>query len=707
MKKINSPIIKLILIIRLFISIMSKSILIANDISNVKFISETNEYIFNIKASLTGNLSKNMFENINIIINNDNKLKTICKFPEEKINVYNKAIIINCSINNMIYDKFSISFKGTNNYIDLINFNEKILYVDKTLSKNDIILMMGEIKEQKCQKKNELYYYNYKIKIENKTIPKIIEKYNYDYDLKPNGLDNNQYNITCNIINTNIDKYMNCSLVYKNNNNNNNILYYEHKYIYHKEINNNIIIYFVNNNENLYLGKNIKCEYIKNNNNDRLKLRILDVGNIYDNDNVTDNTTIFSYDSIADDDEDYTSQIDSTSMMKPDCKNGTFYNEEDNNCIKCQSTCEECESKDICTKCKKGYVLKDNKCISCFAAFEGCQNCTQNKCTNCYSNSLFQYSLINDKCENELNSTDNNNNNKASLKFERLDGYEQVGDIIYFKSHFVLLNSYLYNSVLTITANVQTNPSRYLLRNLNLETITCTQYGDALGIYNKGGYLANFLCEFILGQNIKLVSIEPTKFKINNNNNINIQDNQKKVFTSEELNETSLDEDYENNSFNKFNIANVTSVKLKKELTFDINGKFESNITNNNNYEIIIKNTNNDKITGNCTTYKDSQSLSCTGIYKPYQNKELLILSNPNTQEIKIPKKKISVGAIIGITIAGIIILIPFVFYVTKYLIRKKDNNDINPYEDIEENKEGNRNPKTENSKEIIFNHYS
>ena len=171
----------------------------------------------------------------------------------------------------MIYDKFSISFKSTNNYIDLINFNEKILYVDKTLSKNDIILMMGKRKEQKCQKNNESYYYNYKIKIENKTIPQILEKYNYDYDLKPNGLNNNQYNIICNIINNSIDKYINCSLIY--NKHNNNILYYEQKYIYHKEMNNNNI-YIINNNDNLYIGENINCEYINKINNNIYKLEL-------------------------------------------------------------------------------------------------------------------------------------------------------------------------------------------------------------------------------------------------------------------------------------------------------------------------------------------------------------------------------------------------------------------------------------------------
>ena len=55
------------------------------------------------------------------------------------------------------------------------------------------------------------------IKIENKTIHKILEIYSNEYDLKPNGLDNNKYknhSITYNIENNNIYNFIYYSLVY-------------------------------------------------------------------------------------------------------------------------------------------------------------------------------------------------------------------------------------------------------------------------------------------------------------------------------------------------------------------------------------------------------------------------------------------------------------------------------------------------------------
>ena len=52
--------------------------------------------------------------------------------------------------------------------------------------------------------------------------------------------------------------------------------------------------------------------------------------------------------------------------------------------------------------------------------------------------------------------------------------------------------------------------------------------------------------------------------------------------------------------------------------------------------------------------------------------------------KIDIPqKKKITVGAIVGITLAGIVLVVPFVFYIVKYLIKnKEDNNQIAEFRD-------------------------
>ncbi len=82
---------------------------------------------------------------------------------------------------------------------------------------------------------------------------------------------------------------------------------------------------------------------------------------------------------------------------------------------------------------------------------------------------------------------------------------------------------------------------------------------------------------------------------------------------------------------------------------------------------------------------------------------ERLILNNNNNVTIEVPiKKSLSIGAIIGITIAGIFLVGPFIYYLAKYLLKKKEfNNDIevNYEEDVERN--GIRNG--DSSKEIIF----
>ena len=134
-KMINKVLIKLLLIIELFTYIFPKSILIANGIYNYKYIPCKNKFIFNIQASLTGILTKNMLDNFTITINNNDTSKALCTFSEEKNYVYNKNILLNCSIIREIYNQyktFSLSFKGTNKYVDLKNFNENILYIEKT-----------------------------------------------------------------------------------------------------------------------------------------------------------------------------------------------------------------------------------------------------------------------------------------------------------------------------------------------------------------------------------------------------------------------------------------------------------------------------------------------------------------------------------------------------------------------------------------------
>ena len=111
--KMKCQSIKLILIIILLENITTKTILIANGISNGKCHNEIDEYSynFNIKAVLTGNLSQSMLDKFKIKNNyNDNNLKIKCNITEEKKFVNNENILINCYINNIIYNNISLYF---------------------------------------------------------------------------------------------------------------------------------------------------------------------------------------------------------------------------------------------------------------------------------------------------------------------------------------------------------------------------------------------------------------------------------------------------------------------------------------------------------------------------------------------------------------------------------------------------------------------
>ena len=632
-KRVNNPLLKLLLIIELFRYIFPKSTLIANEIYNDKSIVEENKYIFNIKASLTGILSKNMFDNITITINNNDSLKALCIFPEEKRYVYNKTILMNCSINNNIhneYDSFSLSFKGENKYIDLINFNENILYVQKTFNKNDIVLMLGEMIEQNCTYNNKLYYYNYKIKIKNKTIPKILEISNNNYDLKPNGLDNNKYNITCKIENSNPDEFFSCSLVYYKEIK--NALYYKQKYVYKKVIN-NYKIYIINNNENIYVGKNVNCRRVNNNKNNNINKSNLRSMSFYDD----ESDSSFGYDSdISNDFSEYinsdyfepfqyTTEITDSFTQKV-CEPGYYLSDK---CYKCFPICENCESLNNCTKCKTGYVLQNNSCISCFNKFMGCEKCSESSCNKCYNNSFFQYELSNGACENikiEKNSTDNNANTKVELKFQRLDSYERNDNVIYINAHFILLNYYLYGEQLTIKAIIKTSNAN-VLRNLDdLEKdIKCNQYGEAFGNYNQGGYLVNFNCSFELDQAQYLSSIQPLSFDIGNNN-VNIQPLPSKGLEVDvkELGKKSLELEIDNYNFNKMLITNIDNIKLDKKLTLNIKGTFDKNVEKECQYKIIIKKDNSQQIEGDCSLKASSQILSCSFSKDNIKEKEIL-----------------------------------------------------------------------------------
>ena len=83
--------------------------------------------------------------------------------------------------------------------------------------------------------------------------------------------------------------------------------------------------------------------------------------------------------------------------------------------------------------------------------------------------------------------------------------------------------------------------------------------------------MANFKCSFDLDGNKELVSIEPAKFTINENQNIiNIKHVNLGQININEIRQTTLDEEFKNDNFNKMSILELSDVKYSGDLSFKI-----------------------------------------------------------------------------------------------------------------------------------------
>ena len=303
---------------------------------------------------------------------------------------------------------------------------------------------------------------------------------------------------------------------------------------------------------------------------------------------------------------------------------------------------------------------------------------------------------------------------KTNLKFERLDGFEKEDDKVHFKSHFILLNNYLFNSIFHITIIIQVKIIIYqdfrFLRGLQ-ETqsvekdIVCNQYGDALGINNKGGYLANFKCTTNLEENQEVLSIEPTKMEITDKNNQVIQSfeiEQKSLMISE-IEQISLDEEYENYLFNKLSVSNISDIKKKGSvLFFNVIGDIDTYVVEEKDYEISLKDNYENIINSTChfpiLIDLNDQTISCKasidkevkisdlsfvqGVYSAkLRNDDKLILIDNNNVNIKVPKnnKKLSIIAIIGISACAFVLAaIVVAVLIAKLVCKKKNEEKVN-----------------------------
>ena len=194
-----------------------------------------------------------------------------------------------------------------------------------------------------------------------------------------------------------------------------------------------------------------------------------------------------------------------------------------------------------------------------------------------------------------------------------------------------------------------------------------------------------------------------------------------KKLSINDINGTPLDEVYKEKNINRITINKVTDAKLKNELTFNIKSDIDSPSLNERNYKIKLNNEDGIEIdatctlpimniledkTINCNSPKDNVNKKLTfvqGIYESNESEKDLLIVNDNDITIEVTKfKGLSVLAIIGITIAGIIIIGPFIFYLIRFFLKKNDNdNNDNFYGD--DRFEGRGGNNGDNCKEVIF----
>ena len=310
---------------------------------------------------------------------------------------------------------------------------------------------------------------------------------------------------------------------------------------------------------------------------------------------------------------------------------------------------------------------------------------------------------------------------EEAILFERIDGYKILqNNKISFKLHFTLLKSHnFFNATLNIIANIYTTNSRILNIGERNKNIIGYQYN-----HSNSNYFLTFNCSPDIDANT-FNSIEITEMVIRDKDqNFTKMPNDLNK-TLNDINITSLDEKYNKYYFNRFKIKSISDIILKDKLYFNLTGNFE-NDAKEDNYDIKAKNEKNEEINVTCivpNSQKDNDAIiACNskknglkkkliiqeGMHysKNNNNNNIMIVNTDGNKEIDIPQKKtLSVGAIIGITLAGIVLVVPFIFYIVKYLVKNKDDNNqiVEIREEYFRPDKVKNNRNIDNSKEIII----
>ncbi len=145
-----------------------------------------------------------------------------------------------------------------------------------------------------------------------------------------------------------------------------------------------------------------------------------------------------------------------------ECKNNYFLNGYgyESICEKCPKSCNNCTSSTKCNECSIGYIPdKEGNCVSCFSLMEGCQVCiSPEKCSVCFNDTYTLQTSDNGDdgiCKIKDEELEQKIKTKPKLKLKGFDNFVKKPFSATFKTHFLLEQGILFNSLIQMQIQIQ------------------------------------------------------------------------------------------------------------------------------------------------------------------------------------------------------------------------------------------------------------
>ena len=339
------------------------------------------------------------------------------------------------------------------------------------------------------------------------------------------------------------------------------------------------------------------------------------------------------------------------------------------------------------------------------------------------------------------------------MNFQRFDSYNIVNDKIYFKTHFLLLDSTLVDTKFNLqtdfsySANNNNNSNlRKLDTNKIKKTFSCEQYGissvsDLNQEKTSDSFLVNYLCDSGLdNENYQVLSINK------NDENLTISEPYSREITANyfstndidisKMSDESLEEELKNSKVYTYVTNDAVDFEYNCEQNyywFEVSGNLNEN-TDEDNFSFVGNLFDNSSKKMECVIYENTSLtntiLHCSangndfyrqkaliqdGIYSSENNanKKIIIYNKENIRYNEaycndVPYEKdssssgLSKASIAGIVVAIILIILVIGVIVVFYVFKNKDNDDesVNTSTKTDPNKTENKSSISEKKEE-------